>query len=244
MRKLLLLAALTAGGTAGVAKADGGHTFGPYPVSEIHDHFWPHATSVTWPSAMPPGWYTNTYRHKWYEPWYAYYNFSSGPYANWMAGGGYAGYSYHGPAGLYNYNKPPAEPYLGVWYTGTPGQVELGAATSPSSPAAPSTSEPSKMPATKDEKPKDEKPKSGNVSVVLPTDAKLLFNGVASVGTGGVRTFATPPLAPGQSYQYQLTAEVTRDGRTERATETVIVRAGETARVTLTPSAVLTAGAK
>ncbi|QJW95695.1 TIGR03000 domain-containing protein [Frigoriglobus tundricola] len=251
MRKLLLLAALAAGGTAGVASADGGHSFGPYPVKEIHDRLWPHSTSVTWPSVTPPGWYTNTYRHQWYQPWYAYYNFSSGPYANWAAGGGYAGYSYHGPAGVYNYNKPPAEPYIGVWYKGTPEQEELRAATSPygygpTAPATPSTSEPSpsKMPATKDEKPKDEKPKSGNVSVTLPTDAKLLFNGVASVGAGGVRTFATPPLAPGQSYQYQLTAEVTRDGRTERATETVIVRAGETAQVTLAPSAVLTAGAK
>jgi uncharacterized protein (TIGR03000 family) len=66
----------------------------------------------------------------------------------------------------------------------------------------------------------------------------LLFNGVPASGTGGVRTFQTPLLEAGRSYQYTLTAEVVRDGRTERATGTVIVRAGETAAVTLTPNGV------
>ena len=90
MRRLLLMAALAAGvvlGSAGAGRADGWHI--------------PRTTSVTWPSVSPPGWYTDTYKHNWYFPWYAYYNFSSGPYANWAAGGGYAGYAYHGPAGYY-----------------------------------------------------------------------------------------------------------------------------------------------
>ncbi|MBY0458274.1 MAG: hypothetical protein K2V38_13115, partial [Gemmataceae bacterium] len=68
-----------------------------------HRRAGPPATSVTWPSVSPPGWYTNTYWHRWYYPWYAYYDYTTGPYANWMSGGGYAGYSYHGPAGFYNY---------------------------------------------------------------------------------------------------------------------------------------------
>jgi uncharacterized protein (TIGR03000 family) len=240
MRRLLLLAAVASGGvlgSAGAARAEGDHSFGPVPIPDIHRCLGPKTTSVTWPSAVPPGWYTNTYRHQWYQPWYAYYNFSTGPYANWMAGGGYTGYAYHGPAGVYNYNKPPAEPYLGEWYMGDKGLPEFGAVpTHPAETVIP--------PPAKNEKPKDEKPKGGNVSVTLPADAKLLFNGVAASGTGRVRTFLTPPLARGQNYKYELTAEVTRDGRTERVTETVIVRAGETAKVTLTPTGVTTAGAK
>jgi uncharacterized protein (TIGR03000 family) len=223
MRRLLLLAAVAAGGvlgSSGAARADGGFC-GPY------------ATSVTWPSAVPPGWYTNTYWHGWFYPWYAYYNFSHGPYADWMSSGGRAGYANHGPAGLYHFHKPPAEPYLGAWYTGGGSHAAPVVPGTPAVPAAPKT----------DEKPKD-KPKEGDkgtVAVTLPSDAKLLFNGVAANGTGLVRTFQTPALEPGRDYKYELEAEVMRDGHLQRATGTVIVRAGETATVALTPIPVVAA---
>ncbi len=212
MRKLLLLAALAAGGlfgSAGAARAEGDFNAGPLKVPDVHRWLGPHSTSVTWPSVNPPGWYTNTYRHRWYYPWYAYYDFSHGPYANWMAGGGYAGYAYHGPAGYYHYplhghGHGHAAPAMHHGHTGAAAA-------------------------------------GGTVAVALPADAKLLFNGVAASGTGAVRTFQTPPLQPGLNYSYELTAEVTRDGRTERATGTVIVRAGETAQISLTPAGVTTA---
>ena len=213
MRRLLLMAAMAAGvvfGSAGGARANGdGFPKGVISVPEIHRR--PQTSSVTWPSVNPPGWYTNTYKHQWYFPWYAYYNFSSGPYANWAAGGGYAGYTYHGPAGYY--------------YWGTEG----GAGISPAGVPAVSVPDIGATGA------------ACTVAVTLPADARLLFNGTATSGSGAVRKFQTPPLAPGQSYKYELTAEITRDGRTERVTETVIVRAGETAAVTLAPSAVTTA---
>lgn len=71
------------------------------------------------------------------------------------------------------------------------------------------------------------------VTVSLPGDAKLLFNGVAAPGTGPARTFATPPLAPGMEYAYELTAEVTRDGAVQTVTERVVVRPGLEAKVTI-----------
>lgn len=234
MRKLLILAAV-AGGilvSAEAARAEGQRPHWPIPAPDIHDGH-QHSTSVTWPSVTPSGWYTNTYRHKWYYPWYAYYNFSMGPYANWMAGGGYAAYASNGPAGMYYSHKPPTEPYIGVWYTGSPLPAYLSGPAGPPTVIVPKKDE--KQEEKKDEKPKDKQDKGGTVSIVLPTDATLLFNGVAARGTGGVRTFQTPPLHPGQDYQYELTAEVVRNGRTERATGTVIVRAGETATVVLTP---------
>lgn len=242
MRRLLLLAAIAGGGilSAREAKADDIMFFGP------------ESTSVTWPSVMPPGWYTDTYCHAWYFPWYAYYNFSQGPYANWPASGGYAGYAYHGPAGYFYYpNKQPAQPYHGAWFTGTEaygvpqpyGTPALGPDGKPMPPPK-QLKEPKDLKEPKGLKePKDLK-KEGEVSVTLPANAKLLFNGVAASGSGNVRTFLTPPLAVGQSYKYVLTAEVVRDGRTERVSETVIVRAGEKTTVTLTPSGVTTASAK
>lgn len=221
MRKLLLLAAVAGGlfGAPGAARAEGEHDF----YIRIHDfHQWqgPKATSVTWPSVNPPGWYTNTYRHRWYYPWYAYYDFTAGPYANWMAGGGYAGYASHGPAGYYHYpiGGPPA-PHI------------HGSHAGPSAPA-PAHAAPVEAP---------KKVEGGKVTVALPADAKLLFNGVAASGSGAVRTFQTPPLQAGHSYSYELTAEVVRDGRVERATGTVIVRAGETATISLSPSGVMAA---
>jgi uncharacterized protein (TIGR03000 family) len=78
--------------------------------------------------------------------------------------------------------------------------------------------------------------------VNLPADAKLLFNGTAASGTGETRTFATPALAPGQEYEYTLTAEVVRDGRVMTATERIRVRAGSEAKVELTPRATTVAG--
>lgn len=232
MRRLLLLAAIAAGalaGSAGSARAEGDHQWGPIRMTDIHARLGPKSTSVTWASVVPPGWYTNTYRHQWYYPWYAYYNHSQGPYANWMAGGGYAGYANHGPAGVYRSFKPPTEPYIGVWYTVEPPSPPPfpGPHTTP-----PVMVVPKKADEKKDAKPKD---KAGTVSVTLPADAKLSFNGVPANGTGVARTFQTPPLAEGQIYQYELSAEVVRAGRTERATGTVIVRAGETASVSLTP---------
>ena len=223
MRKLLLLAAVAAGGvvgSAGVARADGKPPHYPIPVPDVHQFLGGKPSTVTWPSATPPGWYTNTYRHQWYQPWYAYYNFSSGPYANWMAGGGYAGYANCGPGGHFHW---PMQAGQG---TAPAGHNHPAPASGPVTPA------PVVPPKAIDA------PKGGTVAITLPTDARLLFNGVAATGSGGVRTFATPPLEPGQSYAYELTAEVTRDGRTERATGTVIVRAGETAQLTLTPGAV------
>ena len=202
MRRFLLVAALAATGLAWSA-GDAGAQY------RYHS---PQTSSVTWPSVNPPGWYTNTYKHLWYYPWYAYYDFSSGPYANWMAGGGYAGYGYHGPAGYYNY---PLE-----------GHANLSALES----SAPAPAEPEGKPIPEGAE--------GQVSVTLPADAKLLFNGTAATGSGAVRTFRTPALQKGVAYRYELTAEVVRDGRVERVTETVVVRAGETAKVTLAPTGI------
>src|SRR5438876_6299919 len=56
----------------------------------------PYTTSALFPCANPPGWYTSRYYYAWQYPWYAYYNYSHGPYAGW---GGFATYGNCGPGG-------------------------------------------------------------------------------------------------------------------------------------------------
>jgi uncharacterized protein (TIGR03000 family) len=205
MRKLMTVGVMALGVMLGsVGRADAwswGHT-GPWPQT------------AAFPCVNPPGWYTNTYSYAWQYPWFAYYNYSHGPYANWMAGGGFATYRGCGNTSL-----------LGVGH--------------------PSTVVP---PAPKDKKPADKmpekKPEPGKVTIELPADAKLLFNGMPATGAGATRTFATPPLEAGQDYGYDLTAEVVRNGRVVTVTERVVVRAGETARVSLKPGGVVAASAK
>ena len=171
--------------------------------------------TAAFPMANPPGWYTNTYYFAWQYPWFAYYGYNAGPYANWAAGGGFATYA--------NYTGHPVmyRPYLNLQ-------------APPPAPAEPKDK--------KDVLPKDKQPEAGKVVVNLPADAKLLFNGALASGTGSVRTFRTPELLPGMDYGYDLTAEVIRDGKSERLSGRVIVRAGLTTTITLTPDVIQTAG--
>ena len=169
MRRALFAAVLAVAGLAAPAGAV--------------DH--PTSTSAIFPLLTPSGPYTNTYYYGWAYPWYAYYNYAHGPYANWYLYGGYATYGYGWPC------YGVANPFAGT---------------------APAT-----------------------LVVSLPVGATLKFNGVVSTVTGDTRTFTVPALSYGQDFGYDLVAEVTVDGRTTRAAARAILRAGETARVTLEP---------
>jgi uncharacterized protein (TIGR03000 family) len=145
----------------------------------------PQATTATFPLLTPSGPYTNTYYYAWAYPWFAYYNYAHGPYANWWYYGPYATYGWCGPCRGY------VDPFAGT---------------------APAT-----------------------LVVSLPEGAVLTFNGVSSPATGAERTYRVPALSYGQDYGYDLVAAVTVDGKTTRAAARVVLRAGETARVTLDP---------
>src|SRR4051812_35609485 len=191
MRKLILGVLAVGGLLAGGGRAQAwqwGHT-GPY------------ASSATFPLANPPGWFTNTYSFAWYYPWFAYYNYSHGPYANWMSGGGYATYStYTGHPVMYR-------PYLNA------GQAAAGAAGVPVATGPGAT-----------------------ITVAVPADARLLFNGVAATGTGLTRTFTTAGLQPGVDYAYDMTAERVVDGKTVTVVKKrVVIRSGDKTVVDLLP---------
>jgi uncharacterized protein (TIGR03000 family) len=71
------------------------------------------------------------------------------------------------------------------------------------------------------------------IIVQLPADATLTVDGERTQSTSGTRVFVSPPLEPGKKYQYNLRAEVNRDGRRETTSRTVDVRAGQTSEVNI-----------
>jgi uncharacterized protein (TIGR03000 family) len=65
------------------------------------------------------------------------------------------------------------------------------------------------------------------VVVMVPTDnAELWFNGVKTQTQGQRREFVTPELPPGQTFNYEIKARWTADGKDIERTRTVRVQAG------------------
>ncbi|MFO0966706.1 MAG: TIGR03000 domain-containing protein [Gemmataceae bacterium] len=71
------------------------------------------------------------------------------------------------------------------------------------------------------------------IVVSLPADATLTINGQATTSASGTRVFEAIGLANGFDYVYTFEANVVRDGRTERISQNVVVRAGQETRVTM-----------
>src|SRR5262249_18993952 len=77
-------------------------------------------------------------------------------------------------------------------------------------------------------------PAPATIVVSLPAEARLTVSGESTRSTSDLRTFVSPVLQPGKTYRYDLEAEITQNGRTQKTSQQVIVRAGQETRVTLT----------
>jgi uncharacterized protein (TIGR03000 family) len=143
-----------------------------------------------------------------------------GGYGGWSCGGCYGGMGY---GGGYAYGGG----YGGVTY---PGNVMPGAGTGTGTGTGPQGEMLDKP--TEDTKKKGTMltPSRAKLVVELPTDAKLYIDDLPMKTTSGVRAFNTPTLEPGQTYYYMVRAEVVRDGKPVTETRRVLVRAGQTAR--------------
>jgi uncharacterized protein (TIGR03000 family) len=87
-------------------------------------------------------------------------------------------------------------------------------------------------------------PQPARVIVDLAADAKLFVDDKPTKATSGHRVFRTPTLEPGQTYYYELRAEVVRDGKPITQSKRILLRAGDEIRVSLNePAAVVTAQA-
>jgi uncharacterized protein (TIGR03000 family) len=84
--------------------------------------------------------------------------------------------------------------------------------------------------------PKEEKKKettstqSARLIVEVPADAKFYVDDQLMKTMSERRAFVTPKLEAGQIYYYMLRAEVIRDGKVQKETKRVLVRAGEVVR--------------
>jgi uncharacterized protein (TIGR03000 family) len=151
---------------------------------------------------------------------------------------GYSGYGCWGASygcyGCYGGGFGYGPGYYGSgWETMTPGGVApsyMPGATMP--PAGGSGSGGEVLP-----KPKPDgksgtglAPTRARLIVELPADAKLYIDDQVMKTTSGRRTFHTPDLKPGQTYYYELRAEVVRDGKPVSQERRVLLRAGEVVR--------------
>jgi uncharacterized protein (TIGR03000 family) len=70
-------------------------------------------------------------------------------------------------------------------------------------------------------------PDRAKVIVQLPTGAKLYVDDQPIKTTADSQAFNTPKLDPGQTYYYEVRAEVVRDGKTVVESKRILVRGGQ-----------------
>ena len=68
------------------------------------------------------------------------------------------------------------------------------------------------------------------ISLRVPDNAQVWFDGVKTTSSGSVRQFRSPPLTPGQRYTYEVRARWLENGREVTQTQQVAVTAGASAR--------------
>jgi uncharacterized protein (TIGR03000 family) len=73
--------------------------------------------------------------------------------------------------------------------------------------------------------------KSAEITVVVPADAELFFDGDPTTQTGSERLFVTPLLKPGTTFHYNLAARWKADGKTVEQKRTVEVTSGGRVRL-------------
>lgn len=148
-------------------------------------------------------------------------------------GGGYGG-CYGGGYGCYgscsggSYNCHGCYGCYGCYgCTGYSPGTSYAPTARPAAPAA----QPEKVPAPKPAEDKSASAARGAKLIVeLPADAQLYVDDQLMKAASAQRTFHTPALEAGQTYYYILRAEVIRDGKPQRETKRVLVRAGEVSR--------------
>jgi uncharacterized protein (TIGR03000 family) len=72
---------------------------------------------------------------------------------------------------------------------------------------------------------------TAHITVLVPADARVWFDGKATSSTGAVREFQSPPLATGPRYAYDLRAQWNENGHIVEQTRKVAVTAGGRVRV-------------
>ncbi|HZY85181.1 MAG TPA: DUF1254 domain-containing protein, partial [Gemmataceae bacterium] len=72
---------------------------------------------------------------------------------------------------------------------------------------------------------------AAQITVLVPADAEVYFDGDPTAQRGAERRFLTPPLSVGKQYHYSVRARWTKDGKKVEQTRKVAVRGGGRVRV-------------
>jgi len=70
------------------------------------------------------------------------------------------------------------------------------------------------------------------LSVSVPAEAKIFVNGAETTSTGNERQFVSRGLTAGNRYEYEVRAEMLRDGNTVTETKTVTLGPGQQVNLT------------
>jgi uncharacterized protein (TIGR03000 family) len=98
------------------------------------------------------------------------------------------------------------------------------------------TEKPATPPGKKSPRDKKLGPQPAVIKVLIPGDARLAVDDSETKATGGERKFVTPPLAPGRTFSYTLTAVWQDGGRRIKRMAIATVQAGEETVVDLRPN--------
>jgi uncharacterized protein (TIGR03000 family) len=82
------------------------------------------------------------------------------------------------------------------------------------------------------------------VVVSIPEDAELVVDGVKMNATGSTRTFQTPLLPVGKTFNYELRAKMMREGQMHEATQKIRVEAGKEVSVEFVETSFVKVGDK
>jgi uncharacterized protein (TIGR03000 family) len=67
---------------------------------------------------------------------------------------------------------------------------------------------------------------TAHITIKVPADAEVWFDGTKMTETGSVRQFYSPPLTRGLDYSYEIRSRWRQDGRTVTQSREVFVSAG------------------
>jgi putative membrane protein len=77
-------------------------------------------------------------------------------------------------------------------------------------------------------------PASAQITLVVPADAEVFFDGHRTTQKGTERLYTTPPLAAGKEFHYEVVVRWTKDGKPAEEKRKVTVTGGGSARVDFT----------
>jgi uncharacterized protein (TIGR03000 family) len=173
------------------------------------------------------GFYHGGFYRGGYHPSYGYHHYYRPSYGGW--GYPYYGYYGYGYYPYYGYGYSYYDPYLSTGLATSPVLSDGSAEVTPVYPdvAASGTAlttgyQSYSLPAASTGQPDG----VARVTVTVPADAEVSFDGTMTLSKGAVRQYDSPPLEPGTRYTYDVKATWNENGREVTQTQRVEVTAG------------------